>query len=60
MRILHHQEVTCCDQRLAGAWKGAKELGVSKPLHNRELRSYPQVSKQILEDWEAFSRKLQS
>ena len=33
---------------LAGAWKGAKELGYLKPLHNKELRRYPQVSKHIL------------
>ena len=26
---------------LAGAWKGAKEREYLKPLHNRELRSYP-------------------
>ena len=35
--------------KLAGAWKGAKELGVSK-----ELRSYPQVSKHILENLPTF------
>ena len=33
------------DGFLAGNWKGAMELGVSKiPNHNRELSSYPQVS----------------
>ena len=34
---------------LAGVWKGAKSLGYLKSLRNGELRSYPQVSKHILE-----------
>ncbi len=34
---------------LAGAWRGAKELGYLKSLQNRELRSYPQVSNHILD-----------
>ena len=32
----------------AGAWKGAIWRGYQKSLQNRELRSYPQVSKHIL------------
>ena len=38
----------CVVSFLAGAWKGARSWGHLKPLHNGELRSYPQVSKQIL------------
>ena len=45
--------------QLARAWKGAKELEVSKSLQNRELRSYPQVSKHILDkDIQPFRPKL--
>ena len=30
------------------AWTGAKDLGYLKSLHNREPRSYPEVSKHIV------------
>ncbi len=44
------------EKKLAGAWKGAiRSWEYLKSLHSRELRSYPQASKHILENHRSWA-----